>query len=133
MVPPGPDTLSAIRSAVKVLPVPQAMMSFPRRCASKPVRTPSMTCSWWGSSARLGPERERLGVLATEVWPLERLAREICEAQHGARRGQPADGLRRVAAPLVAGVDQDPRGECCPGRERDEGVEVLLSIRVPGA
>ena len=52
MVPPGPETLSAMRSAVKVFPVPQAMMSFPRRCAANPVRTPSIACSWWGSSVR---------------------------------------------------------------------------------
>ena len=47
---PAPACSSAIRRAVNVLPVPHAMISFPRSDSPKPARTFSTAVTWCGYS-----------------------------------------------------------------------------------
>ena len=46
--PSGPASASAMRSATKVLPVPQAMMSLPRSAVARPFSTSLYASFWWG-------------------------------------------------------------------------------------
>ena len=75
---------------------------------------------------RLALYRQRFRCLADQVWPIDRPAGKIAEAEYGAGGGQWCDGLRRGGAPLVAGIDDDACGERFTGRGRDEGIEVRL-------
>ncbi len=60
--PPAPTSSSAILSEVKVLPVPQAMMSLPRSCARKPSNTSMRAACWCGRRAFLPVETSTSGV-----------------------------------------------------------------------
>ena len=74
----------------------------------------------------LAPVREPFGLLVYKVGPVERSARKVSEAKHRAGGLEPFDGLPRVRSPLVAGVDDEVRGERLSGRGGDKGVEVRL-------
>ncbi len=47
---PSPASCSAILSEVKVLPVPQAMISLPRSCFARPSATAESASAWCGRS-----------------------------------------------------------------------------------
>ena len=51
---PLPASVSAMRRPVKVLPVPQAMMSLPRSAVARPSCTACNASRWWSRSSFLG-------------------------------------------------------------------------------
>ena len=73
---------------------------------------------------RFAPEGQVFGLTVDRIRPVEGSAREVGEAQHGARRLQRNDGLAGVGAPRVAGVDHDARGERIARRGGDERIEM---------
>ena len=75
---------------------------------------------------RFVPNRQRFRRCATQIGPVEWPLCEIAEAEHGAGRRQGRDGLRRVRPPLIAGIDDDARGERRARRGRDERIEMRL-------
>ena len=64
---PLPAMASAIFKDVNVLPVPQAMTSFPRSCSANLSRTASIAASWWGRSRLAALTTTRSGLLQ-EYW-----------------------------------------------------------------
>ena len=70
--------------------------------------------------------RQTLRSVRKKVRPIDRPISEIPEPEDLTRGLQALDGLLRVPAPLIAGIDDNPTRKGITRRRRNEGVEVIL-------
>src|SRR4051794_21762720 len=107
-VPPAPTRSSAIRRLVKVLPVPQAITSWPRSCSASPARTSSSLLLVPPQRLLAGRDddlRRRPGELA----PVDGRVGEVADVDP---LGHPiGQRLLSVGRPGGSGVKHDPPGE----------------------
>ena len=117
-----------MRSAAKVFPVPQAMISLPRSCAFEASGHVVERGLLMGpQTERLTPIRQRLRFFVDQIRPVKRSAREIVEDGAPCMRVlQWNDGLDRVRPPPIAGIYDDAGGEGLAGRGGDERIKMGL-------
>lgn len=108
-----------MRSAVKVLPVPQAMISFPRSVRSKPTRTSSTAFFWWPLTTRRSVARSQPGWRRRRS-PIDGHAVEVVDTDALDSNRLVEQGSLRIGRPPVGGPDDDPpRPLLLPGQGQE--------------